>query len=490
MRKYLICFLALIAMPLMVLAETTVTFSPSTISLGESAELVIETDRPLAQEPDFSGLMGNFAVAGTQQGVKTVSINGRRRSRYRLSLTVFPRKEGELSTGDLLINGVQIKAAVLTVEPAGSSSRLPITFTASASQSTVYPDEAFLFKIKLSHGVALLDAKIIPLAIENARVTALDNDRTYQEMQDGRPIHVFERTFVVTPEKSGYLTIPAVEVYALVANNDQTGMPDLFGEGILFNGLIGSQKEVRLETNPVQVTVLEKPADWTGWWLPATEVTLTAEDKFPDKISVGDSLTRVIKLSAMGVEAEQLPTVTQSGTEKIKVYPSPEQRETIPTPVGDIQGKTLTSFILVPTAAGEVTLPEVKVPWFNTRTRQVETAVLPAKTITVIGGTTQTVQEKTAQPQTVKKPKKESPRTKANRRQKKSEPKSPIAQPVAAKSGINLYWIIGCSIMALIIGLGLGFLLFRRRRHRSYRIQDDSQKGHKKKKPLPDLYPF
>ena len=485
MKKYLIYLGVSLCLPFMAFAETTVTFNPPVISLGESTELVIETDRPLTEEPDLSALSGNFAVAGQQQGVRTISINGRRRTKYRLALNVFPRKEGELSTGELLINGVQIKPAILKVDPAGSNAGLPITFTASANQTTVYPDETFLFKIKLTHGVALLDAKIMTPTLENAQMTLLNMDKNTQEYQDGRPVYVFERTFAVTPEKSGFLTIPALEVYAIMANNTQDSM---LSGNILFDGLLGGQKDIRLESNPVQITVLEKPAEWSGWWLPSTQVSITAQDNFPDKISVGTSLTRTIKLTALGTEAEKLPVPKQNAGDGFKVYPSPEQRETIQTPVGDIQGVVSVSYILVPSKAGEMVLPEVRVPWFNTKTRQKEEAVLPQMTLTVLPGEGQAVQEdKTVQKTTPKTKKKmttmanKKPQNSNQEKDKKTTPK---------KKNYNLYWIIGSSLGALMLGLGLGFILFRRKKHHSYRIPDEAPKTRKKKKPLPDLYPF
>ena len=483
MKKFFV-FLGVLCLPLVALAETTVRFEPATVSLGESTELVIETDRPLTAEPDLSALAGSFAVAGQQQGMRTVSVNGKRRTKYRLALNVFPRKEGELSTGNIVINGVQVKPAVLTVTPAGTNPNLPITLEAFANQSTVYPDETFLLTIKLTHGVALLDAKIMTPTLENAKMVLLDMDKTTQEYKAGRPVYVYERTFAVTPEKPGYLTVPPLEVYGLVADRDNQN--DLFSGNILFDGLLGGQKEIRLASNPVQVTVLEKPADWSGWWLPATQVSLGAQDTFPDQINVGDSLTRNIKLTALGVVAEKLPVPKQNAVGGIKVYPSPEQRETLQTPVGDIQGVVSVSYILVPAKAGNLTLPEVRVPWFNTQTRQMEEAVIPPKVITVLGDAAQAMpDEKAATPA----PQKEKKKAAAPKKQQKATPTQTPA-PEAPKNGRPIYWIIGSSLLALGIGLGLGFLLFRRKKHRSYRLPDADQKKKKKKKPLPDLYPF
>ena len=462
-------------------AATTVRFSPDVISLGESTELIIESDRPLTAAPDFSALNGNFAVAGQQTGVKSVSVNGRRHTKYQLSLNVFPRKAGTLSTGVLTVNGKEIPSATLTVEETGNNNRLPITFTAAASKNQVYLDETFLYRIKLTYAVALMDAKIMPPEIKGARIVQGDRDKSYQTYVDEKPMHVFERTFAVTPEKKGSLTIPPIEVYGLI-HDTKDDPDDLFAQGMLFNGLLGGQKEVRLETNPVEIKVFGKPKNWDGWWLPATDVKISAEDSFPDKINVGDSLTRVITLTAVGVSEEQLPAVQQPAGKSFKVYPSPEKRETVQNEMGDITGISQTSVMLVPSKAGKIVIPGVRVKWFNTKTRRTEEAVLGEKSI-VVEGTEDSVTdvENKVEPTPDYKAKK------AANKAKEAEQKKEAEDP----SKIGIYWAISGAVLTLCLGLGLGFILFRRHKHHSYLIVDkDEQKKKKKKKPVPDLYPF
>ena len=479
MRYFL--FLIILFWGFMGKAATTVRFEPDVISLGESTELIIESDRPLAAVPDFSALNGNFAVAGQQTGVKSVSINGKRHTKYQVSLNVFPRKAGTLSTGILTINGKEIPSATLTVEENGDNNRLPITFTAAASKNQVYLDETFLYQIKLIYAVALMDAKIMPPVINGARIVQLDMDKSYQTYIDEKPMHVFERTFAITPEKKGSLTIPPIEVYGLV-HDSRNDPGDLFAQGMLFNGLLGGQKEVRLETNPVEIKVYGKPKNWDGWWLPATEVEISAEDSFPDKINVGDSLTRVITLTATGVSGEQLPTVQQQAGKTFKVYPSPEKRETVQTETGDMQGISQTSIMLVPSKAGKIIIPSVRVKWFNTRTRKTEEAILREKTIFVEG-----TEENDTDEENKIEPTPDYKAKKAANKPKEVE----TAKDTEDQSKIGIYWAVAGAVLTLCLGLGLGFILFRRHKNHSYLIvDDDERKKKKKKKPVPDLYPF
>ena len=469
-------------------AATTVRFDPATVALGESTQLIFETDRSLSNEPDLSGLIGHFAVAGHQESSETIQINGRRRSRYLLSYTVFPRHAGTLSTGDLTVNGETIKPATLMVEEAGNSAGLPIVFRAVTNVETAYPEQAVLWTAQLIYATSLLDAKIMPPIVENARVLQLDADKTYQTLSNNQPVRVFERTYMVIPEKPGTVVIPGVELYGTVPANNTMSAADLFDQGMLFNGLLGGQKDIRLESNTVSIRVLPKPADWKGWWLPAKTVSLTVDDSFPDVIRAGDSLTRVLTLTADGT-GEQLPTITYAGRDGLKVYPSPEKRETKQTEDGFIRGIETASFVLVPTKSGTVTLPEMRIPWFNVQTNQKEEVVIPEKVLSVEVGAESEIVPPVVMAKT--RPADKMPQRLQTEEMSPAETQESIQPNTDKPLAFNLYWVIGLGCLALGGGVVLGFFLFRKRHPKSYYLADSKvDRTKKSKKPLPDLYPF
>lgn len=479
MKKYVVIFLAMFS--LSAFSETTVSFEPDTVNLGESAELVFRSTTPIQEVPDLSFLQKFLAVSGQSQRTYAENINGRRRSVYEIRLNVFPRQEGEISTGVLKFNGSELESAVLKVGGNTETSTLPVSFESRVNTYDAYPQEAVLYTIKLTDEVGLLTAQISTPEIEGARVILLDMDKSYQDYKDNRVARIFERTFAVVPEKAGYLSLPAVELYGSIATRGRDTMGDLFAQGMLFDGFVSAQKSIRLETPSVQIKVLEKPAEWKGWWLPSTQVVLTAEDDIPETLSVGDSITRTIRLSAMNTIAETLPSLKQTGAEGVKVYPSPEQRETIQTPVGDIQGVITSSVVFVPTKGGEITLPAIEVPWFNTKTGKMEKAVIESKKIQVQGD--------------VQVPSVDSIGT-------KKEEMKPTIQPVLEpqqprvdekEKSISLYWFVGFVILGVLSGGIIGYLVSHKhhKRRKSYHLQDKyHKKNKKKKKAIPDLYPF
>ena len=103
-------------------------------------------------------------------------------------------------------------------------------------------------------------------------------------------------------------------------------------------------------------------------------------------MEIGDSTTRTLSLAADGLLSSQLPPITSmsdsSAISGIRVYPDQESSDQIERTEGFL-GKRTRSEALVASGSGSWTLPEVRVPWWNTKTDTLEYAVLPSTTISV-----------------------------------------------------------------------------------------------------------
>ena len=103
-------------------------------------------------------------------------------------------------------------------------------------------------------------------------------------------------------------------------------------------------------------------------------------------MEIGDSTTRTLTLAAEGLLSSQLPSITSmSDSSKItgiRVYPDQESSDQIERTEGFL-GQRTRSEALVASGSGSWTLPEVRVPWWNTETDSLQFAILPSTTITV-----------------------------------------------------------------------------------------------------------
>jgi hypothetical protein len=282
---------------------------------------------------------------------------------------------------------------------------------------------------------------------------------------------MMERKYLSTPEQSGTMTIQPVSFTGIrsTQQNRRKSIGDMFEMGILFDGLMGmgSQEQVFATADPITIQVQPKPNNWQGWWLASPNVQLTYDDKIPTDLKVGDTIERIITLSAVGVNAEALPIPSQTGNADIKTYPPNETRHTAYDD-NTIRGELTSSVVMVPTNGGKITIPEVKVSWFNTISQKVETAIIPSKNITVNGPilTSQSIQPSPKSTEEIKIPFEPTDK----------RPKSIQGQSVMMGPQMWLWLLIGLIGGGLIVGIAALIL--------------SKINTHKRKKPLPDLYPF
>lgn len=90
---------------------------------------------------------------------------------------------------------------------------------------------------------------------------------------------------------------------------------------VIFAGLPSLAQDVLLPAKPLTLTVLPKPADYgTDWWLPARELNLNILTPLPESGAVGDPITLVFELLAVGTDANELPALTLPSSPHFKIY--------------------------------------------------------------------------------------------------------------------------------------------------------------------------
>jgi hypothetical protein len=97
---------------------------------------------------------------------------------------------------------------------------------------------------------------------------------------------------------------------------------------------------------------------------------------------VGESVTRTIRIQGEGLQGAQLPPILFAPTDGLKYYPDQPQISEEEIPAG-LMGIRQDSAAVVPTRAGIYLIPEIRIPWWDTQTEQVQYAVLPEREITV-----------------------------------------------------------------------------------------------------------
>ena len=472
MKSILVALMLCTAFPVW---AANVSFSKNESVVGQVVELIFSSDKPITGAPDLSSVKKDFRVSGQNTRQNTTIINGKMTQTYELSYHLFPKHIGTITLDNLTLDGEKLNPVQLTVLGAqdanGSHKQTPpLELQEQISEGPYYIGQGIVYTIRMGDVRQILDGSFEAPMAENASIQLLGQDEIRTVMQQGSPVKMVERKYLVTPEQSGTITIQPASFTGMRATRPdrRKSMGDLFEMGLLFDGLMGSgaQEQVFAEGEPIQIQIQPKPSNWQGWWLASPDVKLAYEDKIPANLKVGDTIERIITLSAIGVGAESLPIPQQPSNSEIKVYPSTETRNTV-SDNNTIRGQLTSSIVIVPTNGGNITIPEIKVPWFNTQTGKTDIAAIPTKNI-MVNGPKLPVQN--IQPVPVK----QSIQTPLEPTDK--GPKVIQGQSVMTSSDMWLWLIIGLVGGGLIVGLA-AFILGK-------------IKTHKRKKPLPDLYPF
>jgi len=110
----------------------------------------------------------------------------------------------------------------------------------------------------------------------------------------------------------------------------------------------------------------------------------------PNKIKVGDSITRTLKIQALGLLGSAIPTLPPINSNLLKSYPNPPKVESIQNVAG-AEAKWTQDTALIAVKAGKVVIPAISIPWWDTINNVERIAKIPARTIDIVNSPNSTV---------------------------------------------------------------------------------------------------
>lgn len=452
-----------------VYAKITAEFVPSSVKQGGVVELVLSSDTAFSSLPNIEILKKDFVIGGQQTRQSAQWINGKGSSVYQLVYTLYPNKSGTIAVQGLKVGNEALPELKLTVgADAQYASKGEVALSVTCSDKAIYPAQKTVCQVHLNDSMGVVEGEVFPPQTETGTWEQVLPLFPVADAKNG--VQQYQGVFAFTPKQSGHLNMPGFvfqgEVQLPTQKRQYNSMLDL----MFLNIQSHATRPIEIRSKPFNLTVKEKPANYKGWWLPSSKVTLIESYKLPETIAVGDPISRTLVLSAKDVVADNMPVPEAPASEGVKVYSNPEQRHD--TEYGGEVSVTLT---FVPTKSGEVTLPAIQVPWFNTQTEKIETISVPEKTIFVSG----TVLASDTQVKPVSQP---SPKiSSVDSEESKLEPE-PIQEVPPKTEDSSFPWLLvtGIALVAFLLGLLIAIIVGRHISHSE----------RKKKKPLPDLYPF
>ncbi|GAA6152708.1 BatD family protein [Pseudoteredinibacter isoporae] len=354
------------------------------IAMSETLTLTVTVDEQVAfSAPSFEELSQNFDILRQHKSNRYQSMNGQVTSVTEWVLTLGPKREGQLIIPSFEYEGEYSDAIPIKVSKQSSPNQAQqdIFLEASADKKDAFVQEQIIFTQKLYSAVNLSSFDPEALQISGARVELL-SEFDYQTRIGNRPYVVVESRYAIYPQQSGTLTIPALR-WNIGVSGGRRNVFDPFSNN--------SGRIHRLRSDAIEISIKASPADASPW-LPASRLELSQSwSSDPEKMRVGEPITRHIEILAQGLTAAQLPNVEMGSDAtlqgKIKTYLEQPQTEDQKNNNGII-GKRRISTAIIPSQTGPLTLPAIEIRWWNTLQNQWQTAKLPEMTVQVLPGVT------------------------------------------------------------------------------------------------------
>ena len=379
MVRAIILFVSIFGvMPTYALTQVTASIDKNPVTVKESIVLTIVADDDIDSNAlDTSALLGDFIVGRTSVSTQTSMVNFQTSRTTKWTTLLIPRREGNLTIPALKIEDQQSAPIQVNVVPLADSSvsrQQDLFITAEVSNKDIYVQQMMTLTVKLHFAAELQRGSLSEPSLTGATITQIGKDKENETIINGRRFRVIERTYSVTPQQSGdfVLASPMFSGEIMVQSARRSNFLS-FGE----------TKPVSVIGEEIPITVRPIPQQFQGQWLPSELLTMHEEwQPTEGQFTVGEPITRTITLTAAGVSSEQLPAIALTLPKGLKVYPDQAELHSSLNK-GRIISQSVRNFAIVASRAGEYTLPALNIPWWNTVTNLMESATLPAQTITV-----------------------------------------------------------------------------------------------------------
>ncbi|MEA1921426.1 MAG: BatD family protein [Pseudomonadota bacterium] len=362
-----------------------------TIGSDETVKLVIEADGALNSiaNIDTSSLEKDFSIVNQSTSNNFQIINGTSKATKSWTLELEPKQTGKFIIPPFTIGGEQTTALNLTV-----TSPTPITPGNTGSQGDIFIEvtpemdtPAYLqgqitisVKLFLKDNLRLTEASLEEPALEHAIIVKLGDDRRYQKRRDGINYQIIERKYAIIAEEGDKVTIPSLLFQAIsISGGNRRFAADPF-----FDRFSNRGRRLRARSQELTISLTPIPDEFKGKiWLPARKMAIIENSETGKELKIGEPLTRVIRIEALGLTAEQLPEIKLKAPEGCKIYLDQPEHQT------EIDGSLLhavkrQSMAFIPSQAGIFMLPEITIDWWDVVNNKQQSAVLPAREIKVI----------------------------------------------------------------------------------------------------------
>jgi len=344
------------------------------LARGETLTLTIRVyDQRQGMQLDLTPLTQDFDVLGTRTSSQIRSINGVTESWTDYVITLFPEKEGELSIPALSILNQTTDPISINVVNAGPRSNQggdDLYLEIEVNKDSVYVQEQLLFTVRLFYTInGIRNPVFTELEMEDTVTQLIGSPNQYERLIDGERFGVYEKRYVIFPQRSGPLQIPDILFRGEVTDGSSN---------FVFRNM--NTRRVTAFIEGITIEVKERPASLPRGegWLPVTGLAL--EETWSGdlgELKVGDSVVRTIVLRAEGLDGAVLPPFSPENIQGLNLYPDPADISRTFVD-GSIVGTRIETSTYVALEAGVIEVPSLDIAWSDVNSDSARTTSLPA----------------------------------------------------------------------------------------------------------------
>ncbi len=373
-------------------AAVTAQVDRYNITVDETVNLSLEVSGDDSGEPELTPLQKEFEILSKNKSSSYSLINGSMNSKSTWFIMLRPRHAGTLIIPALTAGNKKTAAITIQVSQAAapqSSNAVPqgeLWIDMKIEPESVHVQQQAVITLLIYQAVALNQAQLSEPKSDHAVIVRLGEDKSYQQNRNGKNWNVTERRYALFPQQHGSLKLDPVQLDASVMAGRSYGSP------------FQTTRPIRVRSNALELDVKSMPANWkSNLWLPAKHLQLI-ENWPEDEFKVGDSITRTLTLTAVGLTSSQLPELSGLLPDHLKAYAD----KPVLTDNNAFDGVTSLrqeKLAILATRPGTFILPPIDIDWWNSETQSMQKVSLPARTFKVLPAPVDSVQP-THTPQT------------------------------------------------------------------------------------------
>ncbi|MEM9102235.1 MAG: BatD family protein [Pseudomonadota bacterium] len=385
MVKFTLCVL-LISVSLLISTLDAAKFVASVdrnpIGENQSLTLTLQFSGKTQSSPNFKALENDFILMGTQQSQQTSMINGRVDQSITWTIQLLPRKTGQLAIPAIELDGEFTNPILISVErldPQNNNTNAELFIDVELSSHSIYVGQEVLVSMNLRRKPNV-KFKGLTTNLDHLELEQVGKPTEFQSVENGVRYINNELNYVFYPKQAGQIEIPTVIFSGdLIENSSQS----------FFRSRFMNAKTVSARSKPITLTVKPKPTSAPTPWLPTRQLRLTSSLPDAESLTTGEPVTWTVTLEALGLRDVDLPTFNLPDIPGIKIYADEPIAQTELAQKGTKATKTF-KYAIVPSQAGDITLPELTIDWWNTETNQLETSRVAQQRLTIKPGANNT----------------------------------------------------------------------------------------------------